>query len=135
MNDKYSIEEKLRKYGKNIAIQAEMIGPGIQKNYYNLNSYELRIFDVFDIDAQRYLNPDERYKVLEDLNLMYIHTPIIHKEFSFGGMNHDELMLLANGKSVINSNKLREGLVYKCVSNGDYHFKTVDPQYLLKTDS
>lgn len=134
LNDKYDIENKLKTYGKNIAIQAEILGPGIQKNYYNLSSYEIRIFDVFDIDAQRYLNPDERYKVLKDLGLMHIHVPIIHKEFSFEGIEHDDLMKLANGKSILTPNKLREGLVYKCITNGDYHFKTVDPIYLLKED-
>ena len=135
LSDKYDIENKLKSYGKNIAIQAEMIGPGIQKNYYNLNSYELRIFDVFDIDSQQYLSADERYKILDDLDLMHIHAPIIHKEFSFDGIGHDALMEIAHGFSKINPNKIREGLVYKCISNGDYHFKTVDPRYLLKTDS
>jgi RNA ligase (TIGR02306 family) len=134
LNYKYNLENKLKTYGKNIAIQAEILGPGIQKNYYGLSSYEIKIFDVFDIDAQRYLNPDERYKVLEELGLMHIHVPIVHKEFSFEGITHDELMKLANGKSMISSNKIREGLVYKCISNGDYHFKTVDPIYLLKED-
>jgi hypothetical protein len=43
-------------------------------------------------------------------------------------------MKLANGKSILAPNKLREGLVYKCITNGDYHFKTVDPIYLLKED-
>ena len=135
LNDKYDIENKLKAYGKNIAIQAEVLGPGIQKNYYSLQSYEIRIFDIFDIDEQRYLNSDERYKVLEELGLMHLHVPIVHKEFSFEGIEHDDLMKFANGASLISSNKLREGLVYKCISNGDYHFKTVDPIYLLKEDT
>ena len=133
LTEKYDLENKLRSLNRNIAIQAETIGPGIQGNYYNLKSYEMRIFDVFDIDAQRFLNSSERYDILEKIDLMHIHVPIIQKEFSFDGMTKDDMLSMADGLSSL-CNKKREGLVWKCTTNGDYHFKTVSNLYLLKTD-
>ncbi len=49
------LEEKLRAVaasrGFQPAIQGEIIGPGIQKNKYALPEADLRVFNVFDIDA------------------------------------------------------------------------------------
>jgi RNA ligase (TIGR02306 family) len=132
--EKYDLENKLKAYGKNIALQGECIGPGIQGNIYKLKELEFRIFDVFDIDAQRYVNPHERWKILEDLGLMHIHVPILDKAAKFNGKTKDDLLLEADGQSVL-GNSLREGIVWKCVTNGDYHFKTVSNKYLLKHDS
>jgi len=133
LTEKYDLENKLRSLNRNIAIQAETIGPGIQGNYYNLKSYEMRIFDVFDIDEQRFLNSSERYDILKKIDLMQIHVPIIQKEFSFDGMSKDDMLSMADGLSSL-CNKKREGLVWKCIANGEYHFKTVSNLYLLKTD-
>lgn len=132
--EKYDLENKLKAYGKNIAIQGECVGPGIQGNIYKLKEIEFRIFDVFDIDEQRYLNPQERWKVLEELGLMHIHVPILSKARKFKGLTKDELLLEADGQSVLGQT-LREGKVWKCINNGDYHFKTVSNKYLLKHDS
>ena len=132
--EKYDLENKLKTYGKNIALQGECIGPGIQGNIYKLKELEFRIFDVFDIDAQRYVNPPERWKILEDLGLMHIHVPILDNAAKFNGKTKDDLLLEADGQSVL-GNSLREGIVWKCVTNGDYHFKTVSNKYLLKHDS
>ena len=59
------------------AIQGEIIGEGIKKNIYGLKEFEWRIFDVFDIYQQKYLLPKERYKVLEKLDLLKYHVPIL----------------------------------------------------------
>lgn len=132
--EKYDLENKLKAYGKNIAIQGECLGPGIQGNIYKLKELEFRIFDVFSIDEQRYLNPQERWKVLEDLGLMHIHVPILATTAKFRGQTKDELLLDADGQSSIGQT-LREGVVWKCINNGDYHFKCVSNKYLLKHDS
>ena len=36
-----------------LALQAEVIGPGIQKNKYGLSSVTLRVFNVLNLDAYR----------------------------------------------------------------------------------
>lgn len=52
---KHEIEEKLKMTGINIAIQGELIGPGIQGNRHKLIDVEFRMFNQFDIDKQKYL--------------------------------------------------------------------------------
>ena len=46
------IENKLRNYGKNISLQGELIGEGIQGNPYKIKGQTVKFFNVFDIDNQ-----------------------------------------------------------------------------------
>jgi RNA ligase (TIGR02306 family) len=48
--NKFKLREKLTAYGVNIAIQGELIGPGIQGNPYKLSTHTFRPFTVFNID-------------------------------------------------------------------------------------
>lgn len=66
---KYNIEKKLEKYGRNIAIQGEIIGPNVQNNPMKLNTLELKIFSIWDIDKQEYLSPVERIEICKNLDL------------------------------------------------------------------
>ncbi|WP_406698450.1 RNA ligase (ATP) [Singulisphaera sp. Ch08] len=54
------LEEKLRaardRLGFDLAIQAEVIGPGIQKNKYTLPAVTLRVFNVLNVDAYQLLD-------------------------------------------------------------------------------
>lgn len=137
LNDKYNLESKLKAYGKNIALQGECIGPKISGNIYKLTSFGFRIFDVFNIDEQRYLSPRERYDVLHDLGLIELHVPIIETSFSFNGMNKDQMLEMADGQSDLGQ-CMREGLVWKSTTlvDGDTRsFKTVSNRYLLKHDA
>jgi RNA ligase (TIGR02306 family) len=47
---RYDLPEKLEAFGLNIAIQGELIGPGIQGNPERLTDLDLFVFDIFDID-------------------------------------------------------------------------------------
>lgn len=127
INQKYDLEAKLRAFGKNIAIQAEMIGPKIQDNIYNLKEVDIRIFDVFDIETQSYMTPQERAIILRELNLEHILVPLLGFE-KIGTKTVEELLEIADGESLLGA-KRREGLVYKA---GDISFKTVSNEYLLK---
>jgi RNA ligase (TIGR02306 family) len=62
------VEERLRHVGRNIALQGELMGPGIQRNRERVAQYTFFLFAAFDIDAQRYLLPDERLALLAALN-------------------------------------------------------------------
>lgn len=137
LTDKYDLENKLKSFGRNIAIQGECIGPKISGNIYKLSQFEFKIFDVFDIDKQSYVSPQDRYDILEKLQLLELHVPIIHKAFNFKGMSKDEMLLMADGQSVIGQT-LREGLVWKStnlIHDDSRSFKTVSNRYLLKHDS
>lgn len=123
----YDIHKKIRAYGKNIAVQGELIAPNIQSNYEKVNKPEFYVFDVFDIDKQEYMLPKERQEFCKLLDIP--HVPIIDKAFSMID-NVDKLLDMAEG-SGMNVGVKREGLVFKHNSS-DFSFKAISNSYLLK---
>ncbi len=123
------IEEKLRAHGRQIAIQGELIGPGIQDNIYRLSKPEYRVFDIYDIVAGEYMNPHDRRVLVEQLGLT--HVPVLETEFVLD-IAVDGLITKADGKSVMGdiTGPLREGIVFKQVDGG-MTFKAISNRYLL----
>jgi len=115
--------------GRNIALQGELIGLKIQGNPYNLQGQEWYIFDIFDIDKQEYLMPEECRNLCEILGLN--HVPVISEEYKYTTFE-DELKN-ADGISKLYSTK-REGLVFKANQPERFSFKIVSNRYLLKND-
>jgi RNA ligase (TIGR02306 family) len=46
------MENLLRALGRNLALQGELIGEGIQKNRYAIKGQQFYLFDIYDIDAR-----------------------------------------------------------------------------------
>lgn len=132
---KYDIERKLLGVPMvdGIIIQGELIGEGIQGNYYGIKGHDFYVFAIYDVGRGKYYTPSQRRKLCEELGLK--HTPVLSTNRSLKGMTIDDVLLAADGKSQINPAKLREGVVYKRAdgSNGQEHFKAVSNEYLLKT--
>lgn len=126
----YNIEEKLRELGRNIAIQGEIIGPGISKNPEKLNDKQFFVFDIYDIDKQEYLNPRDRIDLaVQKLHLQ--HVPLIGiDQFLQKYPDNDSLLEFSNGKSL--NAKVRECLVFKNINNPSISFKVINNKYLLK---
>jgi len=129
----YDLGDKLLRLSKNIAIQGEMIGPKIQGNKYKRGQQEFYVFDIFDIDEQRYLNPDERWKITEKLELN--HVPLIQHCTTFLSITLDELLSMAENKSQLYDTQ-REGVVFKswAQENGLKSFKVISNKFLLKNE-
>lgn len=128
---KYKLKEKLQKLGRNLMLQGEMIGPGIQGNIYQINEHKLFIYDIFCIDTQTYFTPVERLDLLEELELESV--PILNLWYTnFASITCDELIAFADGKSELNPKANREGVVYKMHSKERISFKIISNQYLLK---
>ena len=124
----YNVEERMRSLGlNNLAIQGELIGPGVQGNIYKLDSLEFHVFSVFDVEQNKYLQPSARRELCAKLGLS--HAPVIDEEFDISGLTVENLLDIANGSSVLH-NTAREGLVFKRV-DGDEHFKVISNVYLL----
>jgi len=123
----YNIHKKIRAYGKNIAVQGELIAPNIQSNYEKVTKPEFYVFDVFDIDKQEYMLPKERREFCKLLDIP--HVPIVDKAFSMID-NVDKLLDVAEGDGM-NKGVKREGLVFKHNSS-DFSFKAISNSYLLK---
>lgn len=133
---KYNLRETLpalcKEYGVNYAIQGEIVGTHISVNRLGLNTTDFYVFDVFDINAQKYVDAYKRYDIVCQLGLS--HVPILDKTYT---LNLEEtpiekLVEVANGKSVLSDN-LREGLVYKARGDSsEMSFKVISNEYLLK---
>jgi RNA ligase (TIGR02306 family) len=120
----------------NLTIQGELIGEGIQGNPEKLKGQRFFMFDVYDITNGRYLNPNERYDVLDELKrggADIEHVPIVRTHLScvtekFNTI--DELLEYAEGPS-LNPQTKREGLVFKS-HHSNFTFKAISNSYLLK---
>lgn len=116
--------------GRNLAIQGELIGPGIQQNRYKLNKHEIYCFDIFDIDKQQYLNVVDREFITLCLNIKNV--PVINYR-TLSSPDVMQLLLEAEGKSKLEPTTEREGLVYKNMET-DFSFKAISNKWLLKNE-
>jgi len=114
---------------RNLAIQGELIGEGIQGNLYKIKGQSFYVFDIYDIDKGLYLTPTERRDFCEFHELL--HVPVIVDDKDLGMGTVEELLSWANDKSRLNPQADREGLVFKC-NERQISFKTISNKYLLK---
>lgn len=121
------LELALRAAGRQLALQGELIGPSIQGNPYALNDHEFRLFDIYDIDAGRYMTPAERVEFARAAGLL--HAPVLSRT-GLAGLDVAGLLALAEGKSLLNPATEREGLVFKCLAN-EFSFKAISNKFLL----
>ena len=121
----------LKNKGLNIALQGELVGPGIQGNKYGLTDHVYFIYDIFDIDKQEYFLPEERQSFCKDTFLN--HVPVLnHVHFTKDSTETiEDVLKSAEGKSVIGSKPEREGLVYKSYKTQD-SFKAISNKWLCK---
>ncbi len=124
----YKLEDKLRSLGLNLALQGELISSGIQGNPYGLpNGHSIYfIYKIWDIDKQQYMSPKDRRQLCKDYDLN--HVPLISLAESLLGKTMEQMLEEANGKSVLNANTKREGLVFKSKAGS---FKAISNEWLL----
>lgn len=130
---KYDVEAKLREFEQlGIAIQGELIGPGIQDNIYKLNDIEFHVFDIYDVRQGKYLAPMERRTIVDHLDLK--HVPILAQDAALydtlGITDVPGILKFAEGNSRLLNTQEREGIVFKEV-NGGMTFKAISNKYLL----
>jgi hypothetical protein len=108
-----------------VAIQGECVGPGIQKNKYKLNDYDMYVFNLVYPDNKCSSNI-AKWKI-EHQGLKFV--PILDEKFKLkSGIS--ENVDYAKGKSVL-SDGLREGVVIRNYDK-NISFKIVNPDFLLK---
>lgn len=126
---KYDLKNKMTALSRNIAVQAELLGPGVQGNIYKLTTHMLAVFDIFDIDAQQYMSPADCKKMIDQLGLTSV--PVLTSTAELGDKTIDVLLKMADGKSVMGLiGCKREGLVWKC-NERRVSFKAISNDYLL----
>lgn len=132
--DKYhelGISDKLKALGRNIAIQGELWGTGINGNWEKVDGVYFSVFDIFDCDKYCYLGAYERYKIVHDLGLA--HTPILGlgtlASMGMGSLRIEDFLAVADRASLFN--KVAEGVVLKSLKEPNFSFKVVNNRYLL----
>ena len=135
----YEIEAKLRacyaRTGSYLALQGEVLGNGIQSNVYALKGQDIFIFNIFDLTRQRYLSATAYRALLAEFGLKGV--PVVAERFSMDGLDHAKLLAYAEGKSLLNPQAEREGVVFRSVdetpfNQGKISFKAISNKYLLK---
>jgi len=125
------LKEKMTKHGKNIALQGELIGAGINGNLYGLQDHKLYFFTGYDIDKGRRMFFDELEWVLFGLQLQMV--PMLEK-YGFVIPNEgnivDYMLKYAEGKSILNMEVDREGVVVRGLER-EFSFKAISNTYLL----
>jgi RNA ligase (TIGR02306 family) len=124
------LEENLRALEKNICLQGELIGEGIQGNPYGIKGQTVRFFSVYLIDSRTRLG----IKDLEDICFMIgLQTvPILESNFLLPN-TIEEMLQYAEGKSALNPKTEREGVVVRSL-DGTISFKAISNKFLLKNE-
>lgn len=128
---KYNIEQHLKDFLNEfpqlnwVCIQGEGVG-SVQGNPLKLKEDDLYVFNFKDSESGRYDSIAGR-AIIEKMGMKWV--PILGEVQMPDTM--EELKVLATGKSKVNPDVMREGLVYRSLDGKD-SFKNVSREYLLK---
>lgn len=113
-----------------IAIQGEIVGPGVNKNRDQYTKHEFRIFRIVDVGTRECFVPEAAYLAAYTMKLPYV--KIIRNRFkAFKELKTMEGFLeFVKGKT--DRGHEREGMVFKSNKSGEIHFKVINNDYLLK---
>jgi len=122
-------EKMLTDHGANLALQGELVGEGIQGNPYGLTGQKFYLYNIFNIDQQEYLSPwaVRPWAILTGV----LHVPLLEREMSLTGTTIDYLLDNAEGKSALNNNVEREGVVFKRNGQNYTSFKAISNKFLM----
>ena len=116
-------------------IRGEHVGPGIQKNIYQLDENDMRVYDIMPYDREKgkfvkRLNYEETLKFCADYGFDYV--PVIDDNFKLPADVQD-MLRISNGKTVFGKDlkHAREGLVLRLKDDYSVSFKAKSPEYSL----
>lgn len=120
------------------AIQGEIVGDGIQQNPLKISGHAFYAYNVYNIAEKKYLDFTDFVKFCASLQIETV--PIIDLDFKLD-KSVPELLIMADGKSVLNAESKREGIVIRPffetmerirgVDNARLSFKVISNDYLL----
>ena len=105
-----------------------MIGEGIQGNPYKLKGQTIKFYNIFDIDQCIYYGLHMFHDTMENI-LGLESVPLIYLNWTLPD-SVIELLKLAEGKSTLNKNTEREGLVIRSMDRR-ISFKVISNKYLI----
>lgn len=130
MEAKAGLIEAIWADGRNLAIQGEMVGPSIQKNFEGVDENQFFCYDIYLIDEQKYMLPAERqlFCALHGIQ----HVPLGSPHAVTLPIDVATALADADGPSGLKG-KYREGWVFKSMER-DFSFKVISNTYLLKEE-
>jgi RNA ligase (TIGR02306 family) len=124
------IKNKLLSLDRNICVQGELLGEGIQKNPYKIKGHTVRFYNAFDIDKQERLSIREFLHLMETLGFETV--PILSYEFQLPE-TIEELLKSSEAKSALNESTEREGIVIRSWDMS-ISFKAISNKFLMKNE-
>ena len=133
---KYDIQNKLKELNRNISIQGETFGTGVNGNKLGKTDVDLVLFNAWDIDEQKYLGLKGLKELSEILNIP--HVPIIYQGIYDEKWDINYFLNLADEQKYPNGSQA-EGIVIRTVEesysrelNGRMSFKVISNKFALK---
>lgn len=132
----HNIEDVLKTLGGSIALQGELIGPGIQKNKYGLKDLQYRVFNFWDMKNYCYIDHGvmcdtvNAFGLGKDFLVPWVGRLVLNNTVN-------ELLEMANDKSQL-ADVNREGLVFRTEHEetdweiGRLSFKAISPEFLMQ---
>lgn len=114
--------------GRNLAFQGELMGPGIQGNREGFTEHRWFVFDIWDIDEQRYWSSGERLALVDALGLD--HVPIVQREVHAAMAPLHDLLAWSDAEPSI-VHPVAEGIVYKSHIDPSVSFKVIANRFLM----
>ena len=114
-----------------VTIQGEIFGETVQRNTYDLNDRELRVFNLITSDKGRWNSCDMRNKLEKEYHLPCV--PILNESYILPD-TIEELREYVNSQPSVVNQKMKEGIVCRSL-DGIQSFKCVSPEYLIKYHS
>lgn len=142
--EKYNIE-KILKENPTLTIQGEQGDTKIQGNKYGITGPTMWVFNIIDHTKDYHYNWYEMKSFCDKYGLNIV--PIIripehgllanYSTLKSLGSTVQELVEFSKGKSVVNPNVEREGMVVRCIEGGKkvLSFKVINPEFLLKHEN
>lgn len=131
VSHRLDLENKLKSLNRNIALQGELVGPGIQGNPYKLHEFRVYWFTAFDIDRQVRLDFNELVGLLDQLDLDMVPEVKEILRYDLPRFSMLDWLHHAEGYSELNPESIREGIVVRSI-DGSVGFKVINNDYLIK---
>ena len=130
---KYNLEQILRE-NPTLTIQGEQGNTNVQGNKYDIHGPEMWLFNIIDHEKNYHYDEVELINFCTKYNLKHVPILDLQEPLRNLGSTVQELVEFSKGKSVINSNIEREGIVVGCIEKGKklLSFKVINPDFLLK---
>lgn len=123
---------------QHIVLRGEIVGSNVQGDYYGLKKQDVYMFDL--VVNQKYLSVEEFFSMARQTGFKTV--PILAKDVTLDSwLDGKGIKEASDGQSMLNPNKLREGIVIKPMVEsyeqgfGRVMIKQRSLQYLAKTEN